>query len=942
MPRNPFLSNPSFSKENTLFNVLSRSLFLSILFLVLSASTARAVENTDCLACHEDKTLTEKRGDKTIPLYVAEEDFKQSIHGALQCVACHTELEKSEFPHKTPLAAVDCGICHTEEQKQFSDSLHGKALARGDNLAPRCQNCHGHHDILSVKDTRSNVSPLRIPFVCGSCHSEGSRVQLQREIHQDHIVENYSESIHAEGLFKKGLSVSATCVSCHSAHQILPHSDPRSSIARENIVNTCLKCHAQIESVHRKVIKGELWEKKPQSIPVCVDCHQPHKARKVFYDEGVADQDCLLCHAKKEIKSSADNRSLFVNGDEIKKSIHSKTSCAKCHTEVSPSKERACETIKSKVDCAICHSEQVDQYQKSTHGKLYNKNDPNAPKCTDCHGAHFMLGKTNLESPTYPTNVPELCGRCHKENQKAALRYKGTEHEIPEHYVESIHGKGLLKSGLVVTAMCTSCHTAHRELPSSDPDSSVNRNNIAMTCSKCHKGVYEKYMRSIHAPGKTKDPDKLPVCNNCHSAHTIKRTDMNAFKFEIMDICGKCHQDIAKTYFETFHGKVTNLGYTKTAKCHDCHGSHEILPVTDPHSSLSRENIITTCKKCHPGATRRFAGYLTHATHHDPHKYPWIFWTFWLMTALLIGTFVASGIHTLLWLPRSLEMRRAHPPQSYNPDEKQYVRFPLLHRILHAFLIASFLTLALTGMTLKFSYTGWANFISHLLGGFEVSGFLHRCAAVCMLGLFCIHIWDLLRQKRTQFKSWKEMLLGPDTMLFTLKDIKEIIATLKWYMGKGERPQYGRWTYWEKFDYFAVFWGITIIGSSGLMLWFPEVWTHILPGWVINVATIIHSDEALLAAGFIFTVHFFNTHFRPEKFPMDTVIFSGRMSLEDFKHERPEEYQRLLARNELEKHLAYPLSPKAMKTIRFFAWTALAIGLSLIVCIIYSMIFAYK
>jgi hypothetical protein len=103
---------------------------------------------------------------------------------------------------------------------------------------------------------------------------------------------------------------------------------------------------------------------------------------------------------------------------------------------------------------------------------------------------------------------------------------------------------------------------------------------------------------------------------------------------------------------------VSQLGYTKTAKCYDCHGAHEILPVSDPHSRLSRDNVVKTCQSCHPGANRRFAGYLSHATHHDPAKYPYLFWVFWGMTGLLVTTFVAGGIHTLLWLPRALQIRR--------------------------------------------------------------------------------------------------------------------------------------------------------------------------------------------------------------------------------------------------------------------------------------------
>jgi len=927
-------------QKNITIALLSGILFLNFYLCTAgyaqtaaSASTpaTKAATNDDCFACHSDSSMA---------LLVDQEKFNASVHGKSLCTSCHTDLIGSDFPHKTP-APVDCGHCHVQEKALFSDSVHGRALAHGDKLAPRCVNCHGNHDILPVKDPHSNVSPFHIPFVCGSCHSEGQPVALQRQIPENHILENYSESMHGEALLKKGLNVAATCSSCHSAHQILPHTDPRSTINRANIVKTCLQCHSQIEQVHRKIINGALWEKDPQSIPVCVDCHQPHKIRNVFYAMGVADRDCLTCHGKKDIVASKDHRSLFVDEEQLNGSIHAKVACSQCHTQVSVSHVRACETITKKVDCSICHSQQVDLYKQGIHGKLFFAGNPNAPSCKECHGTHGILPHTDLKSPSYPTNVPALCGRCHRENEKAAILYKGTEHNITTNYTESIHGKELLE-GLVVAATCTSCHTAHKQLPAADPASSVNRNNIAVTCSACHKGVYEKYIKSVHAITRAKNSEKLPACNDCHTAHTIKRTDQDVFKFEIMNTCGKCHQDIANTYFDTVHGKASKLGLAKSAKCQDCHGSHEILPVSDPRSTLSRDNIVMTCAKCHAGATRRFAGYLTHATHHDPKKYPWIFWTFWFMTSLLVGTFTISLFHTLLWLPKSLEMRRLYPQKHVVSSEKQYVRFPVFYRILHIIMIVCFLTLTITGMTLKFSYTPWALFISRLLGGVVVSGFLHRCAAVGLFGIFTAHIWQVFFQKRIGLKDLKEIIFGPDSILFSIKDWREFLATVKWYTGKGPYPKYGRWTYWEKFDYFAVLWGVMVIGCSGLMLWFPEGFTHVLPGWVINVATIIHSDEALLAAGFIFTVHFFNTHFRPEKFPMDTVIFTGRMSIEDLKRERPLEYEDLVARGELEKNLAEPLSPKKILAIRIFGWTALTIGLILVVCIIYTMIFGYK
>ncbi len=272
----------------------------------------------------------------------------------------------------------------------------------------------------------------------------------------------------------------------------------------------------------------------------------------------------------------------------------------------------------------------------------------------------------------------------------------------------------------------------------------------------------------------------------------------------------------------------------------------------------------------------------------------------------------------------------------------QYQRFTRLNRILHVIMIVSFMSLALTGMTLKFSYTGWAAILSHLFGGFESAGYIHRVAAVFMIGIFITHIVDLVRRKRREYGSWKGLLAGPDTMLPTRRDLREFVGSLKWFIGIGPRPRYGRWTYWEKFDYFAVFWGMAVIGSTGLMLWFPELFTRIVPGWFINVATIIHSDEALLAVGFIFTVHFFNTHLRPEKFPMDLVIFTGRMPVEEFKEDKPAEYDALVAKGTLEQRLVEPYPPIVIRTIRAFAWAALGTGFSIVVWIIYAMLFAYR
>ncbi len=899
----------------------------------------------ECAACHEPGRRAGKREPGVPPAFDATA-LRASPHASLECKSCHDTGKTSPHPEKLP--PVDCGGCHSEQQAQYAQSLHGQAAKRGDRLAPSCKHCHGAHNVLRASDPRSPTSTMEIPRLCGRCHHEGSPVQLTYDIPQSRILENYTESIHGEGLFKRGLTVTAVCTSCHTSHFVLPHTDARSSIAKRNIARTCTRCHAQIEAVHQRVIRGELWEKQPHLIPACVDCHEPHKVRRVLYPQGMSDRDCQRCHGNPELKVRRGGKSvsLFVNQAELERSRHARKACVQCHTGGTPSHARPCSTITAKVDCSICHAEVVTQYRESTHGVLLAQGSPDAPSCDDCHGhSHSVQSKNESGAPTYSRNVPGLCAKCHRTGQKAAVRYashNGRQLNVVEHYVESIHGKGLLQSGLTVTADCADCHTAHHELPRRDARSSVNPKNVSQTCAKCHRGIFELFARSVHSPSVTRSAKTLPVCSECHSAHSIARTDISDFRLHIMDQCGRCHRAITETYFDTFHGKVSKLGYVKTAQCYDCHGAHDILPVTDVRSRLSRANIVKTCAQCHPGSHRRFAGYLTHATHHDPHRYPWLFYTFWGMTSLLAVTLALSGLHTLAWLPRSLKYRREIRAAHNGHPELFLRRFQPFQRNLHLIVIFSFFGLALTGMTLKFSYAGWAGALSRLLGGFEAAGLIHRFCAVLTFVYFGLHLWDLARRRRRAGKTWRQFIFRSESMLFSRNDWRELVASLKWFFGRGPRPNYGRWTYWEKFDYFAVFWGVAVIGLTGLLLWFPEFFTRFLPGAAINVATTIHSDEALLAVGFIFTIHFFNTHFRPEKFPIDTVIFTGGMPLEEFKRDRPREYQEMVEAGELEQNLMPLPAPLAVKLWRRLGYTALAVGLLLVALIIYAEVFAYR
>jgi cytochrome b subunit of formate dehydrogenase len=275
------------------------------------------------------------------------------------------------------------------------------------------------------------------------------------------------------------------------------------------------------------------------------------------------------------------------------------------------------------------------------------------------------------------------------------------------------------------------------------------------------------------------------------------------------------------------------------------------------------------------------------------------------------------------------------------PQVEYVQRFTMFPRFLHFLVIISFLTLAVSGMALKFASERWAEIVASFFGSFEVLGALHRLMAVVTFTYFALNFVLMYQNWRKSGKSIVHFMLQKDSMIPNLNDAKELVQTFKWFFGMGPQPQYGRWTYWEKFDYMAVFWGVAVIGSTGLCLWFPEFFTLFIPGYWINIATIIHSDEALLASGFIFTIHFFNTHLRPEKFPMDPVIFTGTMPLDELMHERPREYAELVAAGKLEE-IKVPPTPRWFFVVsHIFGFTALAIGLSLVVSIIYSMVFLY-
>ncbi|HSC27759.1 MAG TPA: cytochrome b/b6 domain-containing protein [Vicinamibacterales bacterium] len=263
-------------------------------------------------------------------------------------------------------------------------------------------------------------------------------------------------------------------------------------------------------------------------------------------------------------------------------------------------------------------------------------------------------------------------------------------------------------------------------------------------------------------------------------------------------------------------------------------------------------------------------------------------------------------------------------------------RFDRADRILHGFLMLSFLGLASTGMPLLFSHAPWASVVARAFGGFESAGTLHRLFAIILIAVFLTHVWRLLR--RVVMDKDYGILWGPSSIVPQPRDLADMAQHFLWFIGRAPRPGFERFSYWEKFDYWAVFWGMAIIGGSGILLWFPQFFARFIPGWMFNVAFLVHGEEALLAVGFIFTIHFFNGHLRPEKFPMDMVIFTGVVSEAELAHERPGEYERLRRSGQIEPLLADAPSARAWTIGRLVGTTAIVVGLSLVLLIVYALV----
>ena len=613
---------------------------------------------------------------------------------------------------------------------------------------------------------------------------------------------------------------------------------------------------------------------------------------------------CLTCHDGKKGKIEAPTpagkpREVHnIPPDKYGKSVHGRMECVACHTEIKDNADKGAHVLPEgakKVDCAGCHEELWQQTVKR--------------------------GRTD-ERPRLGVVAKNI-----------------------EAYRKSFHARPNADDKTKPNAACDNCHDTHTfNVPAANsPERNQWRLSIPGICGNCHTDQLEAYQDSVHGKENAKNMlAQAAVCSDCHTAHAITNTSGDPFKLLVSTNCGNCHKRELETYKDTFHGSITTLGYSYTAKCYDCHGSHQIKRVDDPQSKVHPDNRMKTCATCHnakkglPDVPKGFASFQPHGDAHDFGRYPQIWVAFQMMTGLLVGTFAFFWLHTALWFYREYKERKARGGHEHvRVDEvppalrqKHVQRFSPVWRIAHLIFALSLMTLTLTGMPLFYPDVAWAPAIMKLLGGPKVAGIIHRTAAVIFASVFFWHLVYMVIRVGRNWRTFK--LFGPDSMVPNLDDLKGIIAMFKWFFGMGPRPVFDRWTYWEKFDYWAPFWGVTIIGVSGLIMWLPGVFGNFLPGWVFNVAAIFHGEEAFLAVVFLFTVHFFNNHFRPDKFPVDVVMFTGTFPLDEFKKEHTVEYQRLVETGELASRLVDPPSALKVRLSKLLGFTLIAIGLTLL------------
>jgi cytochrome b subunit of formate dehydrogenase len=543
------------------------------------------------------------------------------------------------------------------------------------------------------------------------------------------------------------------------------------------------------------------------------------------------------------------------------------------------------ETPPQKVTCAGCHADAQLAYSHSNHSKVSKTGKMPAANCEDCHGGvHEILAADDAKSPVNHANIPATCGRCH--GQKFLMESNGETNQPFLSYQDSVHGRATEK-GSTKAAVCTDCHGSHQILAANDDQSSISKFKIPATCGTCHSDITKTFNQSIHGQAIARGNGMSPVCTDCHGIHSIKsHQDPNSPVAEqnvSRDTCARCHEGVrlsrefglpgnrVSSYMDSYHGLASQGGSVVAANCSSCHGVHNILPSNDPHSTVNVANLDATCGKCHKGATQKFT--LTkvhladgvHSNDIDSIAVRWIRILYIVLIILVIG---AMFVHNaIIWRSKLAARRRAHPAMM--------VRMTVNQRWQHLVLLSSFIILVITGFALKFPDSWFAQMLGM---GEHWRSIIHRVAGVALIAAGIYHVFYVVAAREGR-RLLCDLAPAP-------RDAFDALKTMRYYLGLSPtKPEFGRFSYAEKAEYWALVWGTALMGVTGIMLW-AKVWVgNLLARWWVDIATTVHFYEAILATLAILVWHFYQVFFDPDVYPMNGAWWDGKMPVDHYREE---------------------------------------------------------